>query len=426
MVIHVIQPGDTVASIAQQYNTSPSLITAYNGLSRPYALVVGESLAIVNPTRMYTVGMGDTLTSIAANHNSSVIELYQNNPSLVDRDYIYPGETIVLDVPRETNRTKRINGYAYPHVNPRVLRHALPYLTTLTIFGYGFTTEGRLIPIQDEPLIRMAGEFHTAPIMLISSITESGTFSNERAAEVFNDKDKQERLIQDIVRVMHEKGYVGLDVDFEFIDAGNKWAYINFVENVTGRLHENGFTVNVDLAPKTSADQPGLLYEAHDYAALGRIADMVLVMTYEWGYTYGPPMAVAPLNKVKEVLDYAVTEIEPAKVMMGVPNYGYDWKLPYVKGETAAKTLGNEEAVSIAADFGATIQFNETAMSPYFHYHDAGSDEHVVWFEDARSIQAKLRLLDSLNLLGAGYWSVMKPFMTNWTVLNSMFRIDKF
>lgn len=86
------------------------------------------------------------------------------------------------------------------------------------------------------------------------------------------------------------------------------------------------------LAPKTSSEQKGLLYEGKDYSGLGQAANGVLLMTYEWGYTYGPPMAVAPINKVKEVLDYAITQIDTNKISLGIPNYGYDWPLPYERG----------------------------------------------------------------------------------------------
>ena len=86
-----------------------------------------------------------------------------------------------------------------------------------------------------------------------------------------------------------------------------------------------GYTVMVALAPKTSAGQPGLLYEAHDYAALGAAADDVLLMTYEWGYALSEPMAVAPIDKVEQVVRFAVSQIPPDKIFLGMPNYGYDW-----------------------------------------------------------------------------------------------------
>lgn len=336
-----------------------------------------------------------------------------------------PGQTLVIDFTEEKRRSLVINSYAYPYINQDVLRRALPYLTYLTIFGYGFTLEGDLIEIDDQPLINLAYEYRTAPVMLISSITEEGTFSGSKASVLFNDVNLQNKVIDNIIDIMVEKGYVGLDVDFEYIEPKDGEAYLRFLENVISQLHPMGFFVNTDLAPKTSGRQAGLLYEAHNYPEIGAISDTVLLMTYEWGYTYGPPMAVAPLNKVAEVLDYAVTEIPPEKILMGIPNYGYDWQLPFERGVTRATTIGNQQAIEIAARYGAEIQFDETAQSPYFEYFTRNGVKHVVWFEDIRSIQQKLDLADEFRLRGVGYWNIMRPFAQNWALISALYDVQK-
>ena len=148
-------------------------------------------------------------------------------------------------------------------------------------------------------------------------------------------------------------------------------------------------------------------------------------MTYEWGYTYGPPMAVAPLNKVRQVVEYAVTEILPEKISLGIPNYGYDWPLPFVRGETKAKTIGNIEAVRIAIAYGVPIQFDEIAQSPFFYYDDGEGIRHEVWFEDVRSLQGKFDLIDEFGLRGPGYWQIMQLFRANWLLLAERFEIRK-
>ena len=182
----------------------------------------------------------------------------------------------------------------------------------------------------------------------------------------------------------------------------------------------------VSLAPKVRADQAGLLYEGHDYPALGAAAELSMLMTYEWGYTYGPPMPVAPLPEVRRVADYAVREIPPEKLLLGIPNYGYDWPLPYVRGETAARSLGNEAAVRLAGERGAAVQYDAGAASPFYRYYDRSSGgEHIVWFENARSAEAKLRLIPEYSMAGFGVWNVMRPFPALWLLANSLFRIRK-
>jgi len=131
-------------------------------------------------------------------------------------------------------------------------------------------------------------------------------------------------------------------------------------------------------------------------------------------------MAVAPIDQVRRVVEYAVSVIPKEKISMGIPNYGYDWPLPYEQGVTKAKTISNLEAIQIAIDNGAEIQYDEVAQSPYFNYQQAGV-EHVVWFEDVRSLKAKFDLIREFDLSGAGYWQFMNYFRVNWLLMNTMF-----
>ena len=136
-------------------------------------------------------------------------------------------------------------------------------------------------------------------------------------------------------------------------------------------------------------------------------------------------MAVAPINMVRRVVEYALTEIPREKISLGIPNYGYDWPLPFVRGETKATTVSNREAVQIAIDHGVNIYFDETAMAPYFRYWQYGI-QHEVWFEDAKSSLSKLRLIEMYGLAGCGYWNLERPFPQNYMVLNSLYYISEY
>lgn len=152
-----------------------------------------------------------------------------------------------------------------------------------------------------------------------------------------------------MLQILSQKGYRGLNIDFEYLYPSDKEAYNEFLRNVVNRLRPLGYSVSTAIAPKYSRNQKGLLYEAHDYRAHGEIVDFVVIMTYEWGWSGGPPMAVAPLSEVKKVIQYALTEMPKEKIMMGMPLYGYDWTLPYVEGGKWAKTLSPQQAVERAA-----------------------------------------------------------------------------
>lgn len=422
MDIHVVQANETVEMIAQKYGVNVDRLIFDNQIYDVTKLVVGQALVILYPEIIHQVLAGETLYSIANMYQVSTLEIVRNNSYLAGDEVIEVGENLVIKYEDNIIGIIETNGYVYPMVEEYVLTETLPFLTSLSIFSYGFTTEGELIPIDDEAIIEQANNIGVNPILVITPLTAEGSFNNELVHVVSTNPTVQENLINNLLTTVRAKGYMGVDVDFEFIRAEDREPYAGFVRNLTTRMNAEGFTVSVALAPKVSADQPGLLYEGVDYALLGGIANSVLLMTYEWGYTYGPPMAVAPINKVREVLDYAVTVIPPEKIDMGIPNYGYDWPLPFEKGVTVADSIGNAEAIQIAAENNAVIQYDEVAQSPFFTYQRDGVD-HIVWFEDARSILAKLQLVPEYGFRGVGYWQLMRFFRQNWMIVNVKFDI---
>ncbi len=423
MDIHVVQAGDSLFSIAQAYGVSIARLLADNQLPDPSRLAVGQTIVVRVPQETYTVQSGDTLSSIARETGVPTRTLLQNNPNLEGESAIYPGQTLVLRYRGEKRGTIAVNGYAYPFIDRALLRRTLPYLTALTPFTYGFTETGNLVELDDQALLAAARSQQVVPLMHLSTLTREGSFSNALASVALNDPAVQDRLISNLTARFQERGYGGLDVDFEFVFAQDAQPYAAFVERLRRELSGPGRPVIAALAPKTSADQPGLLYEGHNYRLLGQAADQLLLMTYEWGYTYGPPMAVAPLPNVRRVVEYALTEIPAGKLWLGVPNYGYDWPLPFVQGESKATSISNQYAVQLALRYNVPIQYDQTAQSPWFRYTDEEGRGHEVWFEDARSVQAKLALIPEYGLYGAGYWNLMRPFPQNWAVLSGEYDI---
>lgn len=378
--------------------------------------------------KIYVVKQGDSVDTIAASQGIPVENL------LFDNQIGYPyrlavGQALYIrdEVPFDERMPLYVFGYAYPIISPDNLENTLPYLTDLYVFSYGFTMEGDLVPPMspDDWMIERAWQLGVRPVLTLTPLGPDGHFNNSLVSSVVHNREVQQRLIWSLGLKMMEKGFAGLDIDFEYIMAADRLAYADFVKRTTQIMNQFGYQVTVALAPKTSAAQSGLLYEGVDYRLLGEAANRVLLMTYEWGYTFGPPMAVAPINMVRKVVDYAITEIPKEKISLGIPNYGYDWPLPYERGVTRARTINNLEAVQIAIDHGAEIQFDEVAMSPFFRYWQYVV-QHEVWFEDVRSYKAKFDLIQEYGLTGAGYWQIMQFFRANWLLMEQMFDIKKF
>lgn len=422
MEVYVVKSGDTVHQIARRYSTSMDGIIFANQLQNPSVLSVGQALIIPNHEIRHTVSRGDTLYSIARRYGVSPQRLMAANPRIDNPNRIYPGQTVVIPAGDRQMREIVVNGYITDAADS-TLNATLPYLTFLSPFSYRSDSEGNLTPTFSVNT-SLSGGYRTANLLTLTNLLEAGGFSSQIAHAILTDQTAQDAFLENTEALLRRGGWYGVNVDFEYIYQFDRESYNQFLRRLTERMHRLGYLVVTALAPKLSADQQGLLYAAHDYAAHGRTADYVVLMTYEWGYTYGPAMAVAPLNMVRRVLDYATQVIPAERILMGVPNYGYDWTLPFAQG-TAARSLSNIEAVTLAGQVGASIQFDPAAQSPFFHYYDGEGREHEVWFEDARSLRAKYALVNEYGLAGVSFWNLNKLFRTNFIVLESMFSVEK-
>lgn len=285
MVIHVVQREESLYSIALNYGVPMSQIAIDNGLETPEHLVPGQALVIRFPEKVHAVQSGETLASIARQYDTTLRRLYQNNPALGGTPQIWPGQTLVISYREEPGPELSVNGYAYPFIDPALLQATLPYLTWLTPFTYGFTEAGSLVDLNDSQLLAMAKSAGVSCLMHLSTLTEEGGFSNDLAHLALTDAQVRSRLLDNISLTLREKGYRGLDVDFEYVYPDDAQAYADFLATLARRLNPLGYQVIAALAPKTSATQKGTLYEGHNYQAIGAAVNEVLLMTYEWGYT---------------------------------------------------------------------------------------------------------------------------------------------
>ncbi|QXE01754.1 glycoside hydrolase family 18 protein [Terribacillus sp. DMT04] len=427
MQIYTVQRGDTVTSIASRYGTtSQELITA-NELEAPNNLVIGQALVIPIIGSFYYVQTGDSLYSIARKNDLTAAEIARIN-NISETAILQPGLRLYLPAKPKTELDS--NAYIEPSGNTvsqtleTAARQRAPYLTYLMPFSYKVDRQGNLTapPLNDFATI---AENNNTTLSLAISTIEGGQFSEELGKTLVTDTAVQDRLFTNIIDVADDVGFREVHFDIEFLPAENREDYNNFLRRAVARLRPQGLRVSTAVAPKTSASQQGQWYEAHDYAAHGEIVDFVVLMTYEWGYSGGPPLAVSPLPNVRDVVEYALTEMPANKIVLGQNLYGYDWTLPYEPGGDYAKAVSPQRAIAIARENNVSIQYDTTAQAPFFTYTDADGAQHEVWFEDARSIQAKFDLIKELNLRGISYWKLGLSFPQNWLLLQDNFTIRK-
>ncbi|MHA6259767.1 LysM peptidoglycan-binding domain-containing protein [Sporosarcina sp. CAU 1771] len=426
MQIHVVQSGQSLYGISQAYGVPYQEVAVANEIPDPTRLVIGQSLVIPITGSFHLVRPGESLYSIANMFGMTVNELVRING-------IETSQTLLVGQRLYIPQKKKQPIEALLYVEPRTpvtevmvqeVKKLVSSLTYLAMFSYQMNRDGSLIAPSIDDIPNIASRVGTANAMVVSNL-EDYQFSPDLAHALFTDEAAQNQLFGNIIQVANDIGYKDIHFDFELLYPEDRELYNQFLRNARDRIHQAGYTLSVAVAPKTSDVTVGI-YGAHDYATLGEIVDFVALMTYEWGYTYSMPQAVSPIGPVRQVVEYALSQIPAEKLYLGQNLYGYDWGTPYPpQGGAPAKALSPQQAIALALKENARIQYNYQAQAPFFQYYDETGAFHEVWFEDARSIQAKFDLMKEFNLRGIMYWKLGLSFPQNWLLLNDNFTVTK-
>lgn len=425
MDIHVVTAGETIDEIAEIYDVSSLRIIQDNGLDYPVNLVPGQAIVISYPENIYTVQDGDTLQSIADKNRISILQLLRNNSFLFDREYIYPGETLVLNY--DTKGTITVGGFAYPYIDNTVLIKTLPYLTHLTIFNYTLSSNGEIITYYDDSaLIQTCKNYGVAPLMLLTTLTTGGIPNFEAVYDILSNEETVDKYVDIILNLVESKGYYGVNVSFQYLNITNQNLYINLLKKISAKSHEYGYPLFVTINPNKVIIENRIVYEPIDYSGFNGLAESISFLTYQFGYNFGPPAPVGSIYDIQVLLDYVLNYLPPQVISIGFPTFGYDWELPYIVGFSKANSLSLDSVINIALDVGAVIEFDEISKTPYIRYTEADSGiQHIIWFIDARTIHALTDLVIENGLQGTGIWNIMRYYQQIWTVINSQYEIEK-
>jgi len=427
MHIHVVQPGETIQSISELYGIPAGILIRDNGLDFPDNLVIGQCIVIAQPKLVYTVKEGDTLSSIAASHNVSIMQLLQNNPFLADNEYIYPGDRIVISY--EKKGSIATHSITLPYVSTRTLCKTLPYLTYISVVNYTATDDGDIVTYYDDTeFIRLAKEYHSIPMMFLTTLTLQGEANIRAAFNLLLNEEIQDKLADNILTILRNKGFYGINISFEFITPASLPYFTNAYARIANKIISEGFLAFATINPDIRMVGSEVDFLRLDYTLLGQLADNVLFMNYEWSINPNPPSPISSIYSIEIYLNYLKETIKPEKLNLGISTIGYDWELPYFTGISSVRALTYDSAVALARNEHVPIQFDEVSQTPFFLYSADGTfaTEHIVWFIDARSINALLNVVEENNLHGIGIWNISVYNPQLWLIVNSQYDIIKY
>lgn len=250
-------------------------------------------------------------------------------------------------------------------------------------------------------------------IKTLAMITNN--FDGNIAKTLLESPENRQSLINNTLTAMKTNGYKGVNVDLEGVYYYDRSYLTTFMSELYSTLHSQGFYVTMAVPAKTSDNPTASWSGAYDYAALSNYCDQIVLMTYDEHYPGGTAGPIASIGWVENVIKYAVTVIPKDKIILGTAAYGYDWST------NGTKAYGISGIYNLASTYGATIQWDSVSQCPYFNYLDSAGISHTVWFENAKSLNYKLDLVNSYNLSGIGIWRLGLENADYWTSIKIKF-----
>lgn len=423
-MIYIVQPEDTIFSIADTYGISAAYLIQFNEIHNPYTLVTGQTIVIPEPSQIHMVQDGDTLRSIADLYGITMMQLLRNNPFLSQRNSLITGEILIIQY--NTEEQIVTNGFTYPYINMKTLTKTLPFLTYISIFNYTAAGQGEIITFEDESsILEVAKVYGVIPLMMISTLSSQGEPNIDVACEILSNQEIQDRNIKNTLAILKSKGYYGVNMVFSYINNNNKDYYFNLIQNISKELKKDGFLFFITINPISAnpADIQGI-----DFSIIEPLVDQIILMRFVWATFSEPPNPVSSLAIVEGFLNNLQNTIPAHKIEIGLPLIGYEWELPYEKGITSVNSLSIDSVLSLAYDVNSTIQFDEASQNPYLYYNEFGfgyPSLFIIWFTDARSINHLTNLITEYKVIGSGIWNIMIFNAQSWLVLVSKFEIVK-
>ena len=423
MIIHVVKQGETIYSIAEYYDKSVERLILENGIDNPNNLVIGETLVILYPEIEHTVEDGDSLASIAESYNTTIIDLLRNNPYLSNRKNIFPGEVIVIKYRGDKIKQIATKGIVYPFVSMDTLIKTLPFLTYLTVYSYFYTNQGEILGNDDMEIIQTAKLYGVAPLMMLTTYSTSQAEEIEVIHNILANEEYQDSLINNIVLTLSRKGYYGVDFNTPYIKPDDRPLYVDFIRKLSSQLRARGYMFVISISLSVFELLLNIKYPDLQYSELGVLADSVIIISYEFGFSFGIAPTVASFDTIRNLVEYMVGHISSDKIDFGISTIGYIWSLPYIDGVTRGQSLSYDSVIDLAREVAAEIQYDDVTKASYFQFYS--QNEYIVRFRDARGINAILSIVPTFDFDGVALWNVMFFYNQLWLVLNSQFEIVK-
>lgn len=267
-------------------------------------------------------------------------------------------------------------------------------LRTVITTNFNLTdTAGTLRGRHDSTLVDLAHRLGMNVYFRVGNYSR-GRFRRDVAHAVLERPASRSRAIAGILGVLDTQHYDGVNIDLENINPGDRAALTAFVAELGTQVHRRGKTLSIAVPGKTVDELRHAWSGAFDLSALGGICDFVIVMAYDQHTGSSGAGPVASLPWVEAVTEFAISQVAPEKILLGLGFYGYSWAR-----RGYGTPISMRRAISRAARAGVPIRWDARNQVPYYR-----TSRQTVYFENERSIQLKLDLAARNRLAGVSMW----------------------
>lgn len=226
-------------------------------------------------------------------------------------------------------------------------------------------------------------------VMPMLSNSYNSTFNGAALHRILNNPKKMDRMIHDVVKLLHKYNFAGINVDFEELQEDNDEVLINFEKKLYDTLHKNGFLVTQNVSPFNND---------YNYTELSKYNDYIFLMAYDQHSDGGKPGPVSAQRWIQSAVNDLAAKVPPSKIVLNIAGYGYDWS------KDTTVSVSYQEVLTLARESDGHIKFDNDTYNLDFKYYDGQDKIHTVYFTDAATNFNTIRFATEYGLAGTALW----------------------
>lgn len=364
----------------------------------------------------YVVQPGDTLQSIARMFGVPTERLLSINPEVGAAGVLYAGQVLQVPQTRQIRLAIEVNAYTYVVAQPEPFGNVFQFLTYLSIFGHEIRQGGELVVPDSEALIYAAKTSGVAPLMVVTN-TIDGVYSGELLHKILSDTRAQLMLIDQCLVAAQEYGYYGVNFGFEYVLEEDYEAYASFLDLAANHLHAAGLIILASIRLVVVLNnQTAALGES--LALYNRILDRLIITPGDFICTEG----LVPADAVQQGLDFVARYISGPKILLGLPNCCYQWEAPYQNGGEY-QVLSPDLADAIVRSAGLYPGTEPSTQMTSFEIQGEGGTQLILC--DTQNSLLVLQLVNTYNLGGISLRTLQLFNFASYQDIEVQFNIRK-